>query len=113
MPILQWLDRDKTIKQTNRTPYRLLEADLKLSYGDQNSHNKFYPDFLVQLNDGRILVVKYNRSQFAGGDDAEEKELIGKVWAEKSGNLFCIVWKKNSDGKDVNQQLINYFNPCI
>ncbi|NBV06566.1 MAG: site-specific DNA-methyltransferase [Proteobacteria bacterium] len=39
MPILQWLDRDKTIKQTSRVPYRLLEADQNLSYGDQNSQN--------------------------------------------------------------------------
>lgn len=39
MPILQWLDRDKTIKQTGRAPYRLLEADTKLSYGDKDSQN--------------------------------------------------------------------------
>ncbi len=39
MPILHWLDRDKTIKQTSRAPYRLLEVDPQLSYGDQNSQN--------------------------------------------------------------------------
>ena len=39
MPILQWLDREKTIKQANQSPYRLLESDPSLSYGDQNSQN--------------------------------------------------------------------------
>ena len=39
MPILQWLDREKTIKKTNQSPYRLLESDHNLSYGDQNSQN--------------------------------------------------------------------------
>lgn len=39
MPILHWLDRDKMIKQTSRAPYRLLEIDPNLSYGDQNSQN--------------------------------------------------------------------------
>lgn len=39
MPILHWLDKDKTIKKTSQVPYRLLEADSKLSYGDQNSQN--------------------------------------------------------------------------
>jgi adenine-specific DNA-methyltransferase len=39
MPILQWLDRDKTIKQAGRVPYRLLEMDTNLSYGDKNSQN--------------------------------------------------------------------------
>jgi adenine-specific DNA-methyltransferase len=39
MPILQWLDREKTIKKANQSPYRLLESDHNLSYGDQNSQN--------------------------------------------------------------------------
>lgn len=39
MPILHWLDRDKTIKQANRAPYRLLESDPKFSYGKDNSDN--------------------------------------------------------------------------
>lgn len=39
MPILQWLDKDKTIKKANQSPYRLLESDPSLSYGDQNSGN--------------------------------------------------------------------------
>ena len=39
MPILQWLDREKTIKQANRVPYRLLESDANLSYGDEATGN--------------------------------------------------------------------------
>ena len=39
MPILQWLDREKTIKQANKVPYRLLEIDARLSYGDETSRN--------------------------------------------------------------------------
>ena len=39
MPIIQWLDRDKTIKQANQSPYKLLKPDYNLSYGDQNSQN--------------------------------------------------------------------------
>lgn len=39
MPILQWLNRDKSIKEAGRVPYRLLKADLKLSYGDENNEN--------------------------------------------------------------------------
>ena len=62
MPNIAWLDKDKTIKQTSRASYLLFELDL------------------VQLNDGRILVVEYKGSQFAGSDDVEEKELIGKVF---------------------------------
>lgn len=59
------------------------------------STDKFYPDFIAQLNDGRLLVVEYKGEQFAGIADSKEKESIGKVWAEKSGNLFLMAWKNN------------------
>ncbi len=39
MPILNWLNRDKSIKKAANAPYRLLEADDVFSYGDQNSQN--------------------------------------------------------------------------
>jgi len=39
MPILHWLNRDESIKAATRVPYRLLEADPKLSYGDAATEN--------------------------------------------------------------------------
>ena len=88
MPTLHWLDRDRTIKQTNNpNSYLLFEMDL------------------VRFNNGRILVVKHKGSQFAGSDDVEEKELIGKVWAEKSGNLFLMAWKMDRSGSDLAKQI--------
>lgn len=43
MPILQWLDRDKHTKIAEQVPYRLLEADDTLSYGEVDS-----PNMLIQ-----------------------------------------------------------------
>jgi adenine-specific DNA-methyltransferase len=39
MPILHWLNRDQSLKEASRVPYRLLEADPTLSYGDTNTEN--------------------------------------------------------------------------
>lgn len=39
MPILHWLNREESIKETARVPYRLLKADPKLSYGDDYAEN--------------------------------------------------------------------------
>ncbi|MDL1878663.1 site-specific DNA-methyltransferase [Cytophagia bacterium CHB2] len=39
MPILNWLDRDKHVKQAEAVPYRLLEADDANSAGDTTSQN--------------------------------------------------------------------------
>ena len=40
MPILNWLNRDKTIKESAKVPYRLLKAKDEYSYGDKNAENK-------------------------------------------------------------------------
>jgi adenine-specific DNA-methyltransferase len=39
MPILTWLNDEEARKTSSRVPYRLLEADPALSYGDPNTEN--------------------------------------------------------------------------
>lgn len=39
MPTLHWLNRQKSIDAVKRAPYRLLKANPKLSYGDENTEN--------------------------------------------------------------------------
>ena len=39
MPILQWLNREESIRKSSKVPYRLLEVDDSLSYGDKDSEN--------------------------------------------------------------------------
>jgi len=55
--------------------------------------DKFYPDFVALLKDGRTLVVEYKGGQLLGGPDTREKEAIGKLWEARSGGkcLFRLV----------------------
>ena len=39
MPLLNWLTRDQDIKTSSAVPFRLLESDQNLSFGDQDSGN--------------------------------------------------------------------------
>ncbi|GHV62670.1 type III restriction endonuclease [Bacteroidia bacterium] len=57
--------------------------------------DKFYPDFVSLLNDGRILVVEYKGAQFRGTPDVKEKELIGALWEKhtQGKGLFLMAWK--------------------
>ncbi len=48
------------------------------------SKDRFYPDFVAQLNDERILVIEYKGKHLVFSDDTREKCNIGKLWAEKS-----------------------------
>lgn len=63
------------------------------SFWLQTSSDKFYPDFVALLTDGRILVVEYKGAHISTADDAKEKRLIGELWAERSNGrcLFLMI----------------------
>jgi len=83
---------------------RNLENHPLMSFWLQTSSDKFYPDFVALLDDGRVLVAEY-KGAFLDNEDSREKEQIGKIWAEKSGNLFAMLWKKDKQGRDIDAQL--------
>ena len=96
----QAIDRNPLIKFWVRN----LERQPIHAFWLPTSTDKFYPDFVAKLNDGRLLVIEY-KGKHLDNEDSKEKELIGKVWAEKSGNLFLMAWKKDDTGYDVYQQI--------
>ncbi len=49
MPLLHWLNRDETVKEASKVPFRLLEADDTLSYGEQNDNMIIQGDNLEAL----------------------------------------------------------------
>jgi type III restriction enzyme len=68
--------------------------------------DKFYPDFVAELNDGRFLVVEYKGAHLADTADTGEKRLIGKLWEDKSvGKGLFIIIEKEVDGKDMREQM--------
>ncbi len=58
----------------------------------QTCTDYFYPDFVCQLADGRVLVVEYKGADRKDNADSEEKQAIGEVWASRSGGkcLFAM-----------------------
>ena len=46
--------------------------------------DKFYPDFVAQLEDGRLFVVEYKGAHIAEGADTAEKRTIGALWERTS-----------------------------
>lgn len=73
------------------------------------AHNKFYPDFICELKDGRMLVVEYKGEAYVTNDDSAEKRTVGNLWAELSqGNcLFIMAVEQDEDGRDVRQQILS------
>lgn len=68
------------------------------SFWLQTSSDKFYPDFVCRLTDGRILVVEYkNAERDWSNDDSKEKRAIGEMWARLSGGKCLFVMPKGED----------------
>ena len=65
------------LRTKRRTPTRsfLLAA---------NEPDRFYPDFVIQLTNGKILVVEYKGADRAANDDTQTKERLGNLWASRS-----------------------------
>ena len=80
-----YLDRHEKVR------YWIRNIDRKQSsFWLQLPHNKFYPDFVAMLTDGRILVVEYKGKHLY--ETEVDKRYIGDIWAEASGGqcLFCM-----------------------
>jgi type III restriction enzyme len=61
------------------------------------STDRFYPDFVAELGDGRILVVEYKRENDWSNDDSREKRAAGELWADRSGGRCLFIMPKGRD----------------
>ena len=73
------------------------------SFWLQTSKDRTYPDFVAELEDGRLFVVEYK-----GADrwkDAVEDRAIGAAWERAGGGLYLMVRQRDDDGRGVFVQL--------
>ena len=71
------------------------------SFRLQTSKDWFYPDFLCQLADGRVLAVEYKGEHL--WTDAEEKRAVGSVWAPRSKGRCLFVMPTAGDFSAITQ----------
>lgn len=61
------------------------------------STDRFYPDFVAELNDGRYLVVEYKGKDRFDEADAKEKRAVGELWQELSKGTGLFVMPTRGD----------------
>ncbi|MDP1830970.1 MAG: DEAD/DEAH box helicase family protein [Geothrix sp.] len=71
------------------------------------SSDRFYPDFVAELTDGRTLVVEYKGEPYKTNDDSKEKRLVGALWESltEGNGLFLMAVEKDEQGRGVAEQL--------
>jgi type III restriction enzyme len=86
---------------------RNLPREPRYSFWLPTSTDYFYPDFVCELTDGRVLVVEYKGAYLDNADTAE-KERIGRLWAgTSSGKCLFLMAFKERDGHTLQAQLDN------
>jgi type III restriction enzyme len=98
----QAIDRCDQIKHWVRN-YVSFSSD---SFRFLTATDYFYPDFVAELKDGRILVVEYKGAHLEPGE--QEKRNIGERWEEKNVDkkaLFLWAVKRDDRGRDVFKQV--------
>ncbi|WP_158817181.1 DEAD/DEAH box helicase [Methylocapsa sp. S129] len=89
------------VRNTSKQPH---------SFWLQTSSDKFYPDFVALLNDGRVLVVEYKGAYIATADDAKEKRLIGELWADKSEGRCLFLMVESRQFERIDQEIRRFLN---
>lgn len=85
---------------------RNLDSDPVAGFWLPTSGGRFYPDFVCELTDGRLLVAEYKGEHLRSMPKEIEKGQVGRVWAENSGGqaLFAMLFKQHQ-GMGLSQQL--------
>ncbi|HBI46008.1 MAG TPA: hypothetical protein DDY78_24600 [Planctomycetales bacterium] len=76
---------------------RNLAGRPETSFWLPTSTDRFYPDFVAKLRDGRILVVEYKGDVYWSNDDSKEKRALGELYAERSGGRCLFVMPNGPD----------------
>jgi type III restriction enzyme len=77
----------------------------EFSFWLPTASDNFYPDFVCELHDGRLLVVEYKGEAYKSNDDSAEKRVLGEYWAKVSGDLFLMAVERDVAGRGVTGQI--------
>lgn len=67
---------------------RNLDRNKEYAFWLQTSTDKFYPDFIVKLKDGKIVIIEYKSEKDYSTDDSKEKNNIGQIYAAISNGNY-------------------------
>lgn len=72
------------------------------------AQGRTYPDFVAEMNDGRILVVEYKGAHLLNDPETKQKKIIGELWEKATqGKGLYIMAVKDDEGRDVRAQLLD------
>ncbi|MCE9590081.1 MAG: DEAD/DEAH box helicase family protein [Planctomycetes bacterium] len=56
------------------------------------SPGRFFPDFIAELQDGRIVIIEYKNAKLAQATEEQHKKMVGELWEARSGGRCRFAW---------------------
>ena len=75
------------------------DRDRRYAFWLPTATDAFYPDFVAEMEDGRVLVMEYKGANLIDNSDTLEKDNIGRRWAEASKGLCRFVTVCKATGR--------------
>lgn len=99
----QAIDLNKNVKYWVRN----IPQQRQTSFWLPTSSDYFYPDFVIELNNGAIVLIEYKGEPYKSNDDSREKNMVGEQWAKGSNGkrLYLMAVSKDDCGRNVKQQI--------
>lgn len=99
-----WLDQQAE-KGRLKFWVRNLVSKEGCSFFLQKANGRFFPDFICELPDGRILVVEYKGADRWDTPKVEADRKLGELWAEQSAKKCLFVMVKDKQWNQLNELL--------
>ena len=85
---------------------RNIEQQQRFSFWLPTATDCFYPDFVAELEDGRLFAVEYKGDNYATNDDSREKNAVGQAWARATaGKGVFLMVERLVNGQDMASQM--------
>lgn len=78
----------------------------KSSFSLQTASDRFYPDFLCQMENGAVLAVEYKNSRDWDLPENIEKRQIGELWEKRSNGKCFFIMPKGKDFEAIRQKAL-------
>lgn len=77
------------------------------SFWLQTASDRFYPDFLVKMENSLLVAIEYKGAHIAGSRDSREKQRIGDLWARRSEGRCRFVWVENRNWQSIKDGVLS------
>ncbi len=89
----QQIDAHPSVERWIRNP----EHESQGGFWLPKSPGRFFPDFIVEMKDGRIFLVEYKGKDRAENPEELHKKSVGDLWAARSDGRCGFVWVVDKD----------------